>query len=117
MFHQHVVVGLHQLEHGADAAIAVEHEGGAAICRHRRDEAGHDCGDCGGIGFGGAAGVGCCHGRTAAMLRHFPRSVHMSPDDHAYAPDARAKNKESRIEIMPSVCPHDCTSTCALEVE
>ena len=23
----------------------------------------------------------------------------------------------SRLEIVPSVCPHDCTSTCALEVE
>ena len=23
----------------------------------------------------------------------------------------------SAIEIVPSVCPHDCTSTCALEVE
>ena len=41
----------------------------------------------------------------------------MSPDDHAYAPDARAKNKESSVAIVPSVCPHDCTSTCALEVE
>ena len=41
----------------------------------------------------------------------------MSPDDHAYAPDARAKNKESSIAVVPSVCPHDCTSTCALEVE
>jgi anaerobic selenocysteine-containing dehydrogenase len=41
----------------------------------------------------------------------------MSPDDHAYAPDARAKNQEADIKIVPSVCPHDCTSTCALEVE
>ncbi len=41
----------------------------------------------------------------------------MSPDDHAYAPDAQAKNKESGITIVPSVCPHDCTSTCALDVE
>jgi anaerobic selenocysteine-containing dehydrogenase len=23
----------------------------------------------------------------------------------------------SRLEVLPSVCPHDCTSTCALEVE
>ncbi len=51
------------------------------------------------------------------MLRHFPRSVHMSPDDHAYAPASEAKNKESGIAIVPSVCPHDCTSTCALDVE
>src|SRR4030095_14429787 len=25
--------------------------------------------------------------------------------------------RPSRLEIVPSVCPHDCTSTCALEVE
>src|SRR5260370_9179325 len=54
---------------------------------------------------------------TRSMLRHFSRSVHMSPDDHAYAPDARAKTKESGVTIVPSVCPHDCTSTCALDVE
>ena len=41
----------------------------------------------------------------------------MSPDDHAYAPSARAKNIETGITIVPSVCPHDCTSTCALDVE
>src|SRR5713101_2210648 len=40
----------------------------------------------------------------------------MSPDDHAYAPSARAKNIETGITIVPSVCPHDCTSTCALDV-
>ena len=42
----------------------------------------------------------------------------MSPDDHAYcARRARAKKSESGVTIVPSVCPHDCTSTCALEVE
>src|SRR6187399_1518964 len=51
------------------------------------------------------------------MLRHFTRSVHMSPDDHAYPPAARAKSHESGTTTVPSVCPHDCTSTCALDVE
>ena len=41
----------------------------------------------------------------------------MSPDDHAFAPAARAKKIESGVTIVPSVCPHDCTSTCALDVE
>src|SRR6476661_7943878 len=41
----------------------------------------------------------------------------MSPDDHAFAPGARAKKVESGVTIVPSVCPHDCTSTCALDVE
>src|SRR4030095_5738267 len=41
----------------------------------------------------------------------------MSPDDHAFAPLAGAKKKESGVTIVPSVCPHDCTSTCALDVE
>jgi anaerobic selenocysteine-containing dehydrogenase len=41
----------------------------------------------------------------------------MSPDDHAHAPSARARNIESGVTIVPSVCPHDCTSTCALDVE
>ena len=40
----------------------------------------------------------------------------MSPDDHAFAP-AGAKKIESGVTIVPSVCPHDCTSTCALDVE
>ena len=40
----------------------------------------------------------------------------MSPDDHAFAP-ARAKKIETGVTIVPSVCPHDCTSTCALDVE
>jgi hypothetical protein len=25
--------------------------------------------------------------------------------------------RSSRLERVPSVCPHDCTSTCAFEVE
>ena len=41
----------------------------------------------------------------------------MSPDDHAFAPAAGAKKIESGVTIVPSVCPHDCTSTCALDVE
>ncbi len=46
----------------------------------------------------------------------------MSPDDHAYVPHSdkggvRAKHQESGVTTVPSVCPHDCTSTCALEVE
>src|SRR5882762_11728096 len=41
----------------------------------------------------------------------------MSPDDHAYAPGALRKPAESGVTIVPSVCPHDCTSTCALDVE
>src|SRR5258705_8509700 len=41
----------------------------------------------------------------------------MSPDDHAYAPGALHKARESGVTIVPSVCPHDCTSTCALDVE
>jgi anaerobic selenocysteine-containing dehydrogenase len=46
----------------------------------------------------------------------------MSPDDHSYAPatrgpEKRGKSAESGVTIVPSVCPHDCTSTCALDVE
>ncbi len=41
----------------------------------------------------------------------------MSPDDHSYAPPARGKSADFGITIVPSVCPHDCTSTCALDVE
>jgi anaerobic selenocysteine-containing dehydrogenase len=56
------------------------------------------------------------------MLLHFTRSVHMSPDDHAYVPHSneggvRARSQESGVAVVPSVCPHDCTSTCALDVE
>ncbi len=41
----------------------------------------------------------------------------MSPDDHSYAPIKVARSAEEGIQTVPSVCPHDCTSTCALEVE
>jgi len=41
----------------------------------------------------------------------------MSPDDHAYPPVGRAKQHEAGTTTVPSVCPHDCTSTCALDVE
>ena len=41
----------------------------------------------------------------------------MSPDDHAYAPVRAGRSAEEGIQTVPSVCPHDCTSTCALEVE
>jgi len=40
----------------------------------------------------------------------------MSPDDHSFSPSAKAKADQAGITIVPSVCPHDCTSTCALEV-
>src|ERR1700751_5793554 len=41
----------------------------------------------------------------------------MSPDDHAYAPATPGESAEASVTIVPSVCPHDCTSTCALDVE
>src|ERR1700736_5752560 len=41
----------------------------------------------------------------------------MAPDDHSFAPAAESKTADDSIKIVPSVCPHDCTSTCALEVE
>ncbi len=41
----------------------------------------------------------------------------MSPDDHSYAPVRVGRSREEGIKTVPSVCPHDCTSTCALEVE
>ena len=41
----------------------------------------------------------------------------MSPDDHAYAPVRASRSAEEGLKTVPSVCPHDCTSTCALEVE
>src|SRR3981189_3194590 len=41
----------------------------------------------------------------------------MAPDDHSYAPPARGKSADSGITIVPSVCPHDCTSTWALDGE
>src|SRR4029079_11370384 len=37
--------------------------------------------------------------------------------DHAYASPRVGRSAEEGIKTMPSVCPHDCTSTCALEVE
>src|SRR5258708_5439079 len=41
----------------------------------------------------------------------------MSPDDHSYAPATRGRSAESGVMIVTSVGPHDCTSTCALDVE
>src|ERR1044071_1162065 len=117
MLHKHMVVGLHQLEHSRNACVAIDHESGAELVGCRRHEAGHQACDGCGIGVGGAAEAGCSHGRTRATLRQFPRSVHMSPDDHAYAPPRVGRSAEEGIKTMPSVCPHDCTSTCALEVE
>ena len=32
-------------------------------------------------------------------------------------PKAMTPRRETAAEMVPSVCPHDCTSTCALEVE
>ena len=41
----------------------------------------------------------------------------MSPDDHAFSPGPRSKSRDPGVTTVPSVCPHDCTSTCALDVE
>jgi anaerobic selenocysteine-containing dehydrogenase len=41
----------------------------------------------------------------------------MSPDDHAYAPIKVGRSAAEGVQTVPSVCPHDCTSTCALDVE
>src|SRR5262245_52637569 len=32
-------------------------------------------------------------------------------------PVARSEASRSTLSVVPSVCPHDCTSTCALDVE
>ena len=39
------------------------------------------------------------------------------PDLTALAGPAQTAAPRGRLEVVPSVCPHDCTSTCALEVE
>jgi anaerobic selenocysteine-containing dehydrogenase len=39
----------------------------------------------------------------------------MAPDDNAFA--LRRASSRGNVETVPSVCPHDCTSTCALDVE
>src|SRR5712691_1920741 len=67
-------------------------------------------------------GRGVPMGWRALCCGTFRGASRMSPDDHAFAPNskvgrARAKNIESGVTIVPSVCPHDCTSTCALDVE
>src|SRR5579871_3911736 len=41
----------------------------------------------------------------------------MPPDDHSYVPVRVGRSHEEGIKTVPSVCPHDCTSTCALDVE
>src|SRR5262245_26370589 len=40
-----------------------------------------------------------------------------SPPPTALADLAATVEARGRVELVPSVCPHDCTSTCALEVE
>ena len=106
-----------EVEHGDRAVGTVDHEGGVVIIGRGRHQAGDKNGQFGRIILSGASGVGYSHRLSACMLRYFSRSVHMSPDDHAYAPAARARNEEAGVAVVPSVCPHDCTSTCALEVE
>jgi anaerobic selenocysteine-containing dehydrogenase len=39
------------------------------------------------------------------------------PDPTTLAGPAETAAPRGRLEVVPSVCPHDCTSTCALEVE
>lgn len=39
----------------------------------------------------------------------------MAPDDHSSRP--APLTGKAGVRLVPSVCPHDCTSTCALEVE
>ncbi len=39
------------------------------------------------------------------------------PDVTTLAGRAETATPRGRLEVVPSVCPHDCTSTCALEVE
>ena len=41
----------------------------------------------------------------------------MSPDDLAHAPVVTGRSARLGMTVVPSVCPHDCTSTCALDVE
>ena len=44
-------------------------------------------------------------------------SCPVSPDDHSIRDLVQPVNRRSGVTLVPSVCPHDCTSTCALEVE
>jgi anaerobic selenocysteine-containing dehydrogenase len=39
------------------------------------------------------------------------------PNPAALAGPAMTAEPRGRLEVVPSVCPHDCTSTCALDVE
>src|SRR5262245_26450194 len=61
----------------------------------------------------GGSGVDASVSQSARASRAdhgwYPRA--MTPGTSASAPPSRG------IEILPSVCPHDCTSTCALDVE
>jgi anaerobic selenocysteine-containing dehydrogenase len=41
----------------------------------------------------------------------------VTPPDLTVLAAAETATPRGRLEVVPSVCPHDCTSTCALEVE
>jgi anaerobic selenocysteine-containing dehydrogenase len=41
----------------------------------------------------------------------------MTPDDHSSSGITDLRPGRAGVTLVPSVCPHDCTSTCALEVE
>ena len=41
----------------------------------------------------------------------------MPPDDHSANHLDEIRPARAGVTLVPSVCPHDCTSTCALEVE
>ena len=41
----------------------------------------------------------------------------MTPDDHSSSGITELRPTRAGVALVPSVCPHDCTSTCALEVE
>ena len=89
------------------------------IVRRRGHEAGHEGGDGAGFILRGAADVGYSHGLlaryAAALLAERPYVPRRSC---LRAPDRRGpSSQESGITTVPSVCPHDCTSTCALDVE
>jgi len=86
------------------------------IVRRGGDEAGHEGGDGAGIILRRAADVGYSHGLLAAMLRQFLRSVYMSPTIMAtslmHDPGPGNPTSDRAVGL-----PHDCTSTCALDVE
>ena len=66
-------------------------------------------------GRGGGGVFPWADARYAAAL--FAERLECPPTIMPLHPAARAKKIESGVTIVPSVCPHDCTSTCALDVE